>query len=64
MGNAHPKPKPEAVVVIFVSRKGVREVQVHAPRQAQAQGVDLYCRIRPAVDRLDRIARGGKPIEG
>ncbi len=58
MGNAHPK--PEAVVVIFVSRKGVREVQVHAPRQAQAQGVDLYSRIRPAVDRLDRVARGGE----
>ncbi len=60
MGKGHPKPKAEAVVVIFVSRDGVREVQVHAPRQAQAQGVDLYTRIRPTVERLDRIARGGE----
>ena len=49
---------PQATVVIFVTRDGVQEVQVHAPsRGVEADGVRLYQKVRPVVDRLDRIAR-------
>jgi len=51
--------KPTPTVVIFVTRQGVREVQVHAPsRKAEPEGTALYGRLRSLVDRLDRAARG------
>ena len=50
----------KAVVVIFVTRNGVAEVQVHAPTTGQAEGIALYGRLRPTVDRLDRLAREAK----
>lgn len=54
---ADPKPKP--VIVIYVTRDGVETVQVHSPgRLAEREGTALYERIRPIVDRLDRVARG------
>lgn len=55
--------RPTPTVVIFVTRDGVREVQVHAPtRRAEPEGAALYERLRPLVDRLDRAARaeGGR----
>ena len=53
------EPKPTPTVVIFVTRDGVREVQVHSPtRQAEPEGQALYERVRPLVDRIDRLARG------
>ena len=52
-------PTPTPTVVIFVTRNGVCEVQVHSPnRKAEAEGHALYERVRPVVDRLDRLARG------
>ena len=53
------QPEPTPTVVIFVTRKGVREVQVHSPtRSSEPEGAALYERIRPIVNRLDRAARG------
>ena len=52
-------PKSEPCIVIVVTRRGVREVQIHAPtRQAEPEGTRLYERLRAAVARLDRLARG------
>ncbi len=52
------KPTPTPTVVIFLTRDGVREVQVHSPnRRAESEGHALYERVRPVVDRLDRLAR-------
>ncbi len=51
--------KSEPCIVIFVTPHGVHEVQVHAPnRQAEPEGTRLYERLRTAVARLDRLARG------
>lgn len=53
------QPKPTPTVVIFLTRKGVREVQIHSPgRRAESEGTALYERVRSIVDRLDRVARG------
>lgn len=49
---------PTPTIVIFVTRDGVREVQVHSPnRKAEPEGHALYQRVRPLVDRIDRAAR-------
>lgn len=51
--------KSTPTVVIFVTRDGVREVQVHSPtRSSESEGTALYERVRRIVDRLDRVARG------
>ena len=55
-----PKTKPGPVVIIFLTREGVQEVQVHSPtRRAEPEGTALYERVRPIVDLLDRVAKVG-----
>ena len=55
-----PKLKPTPVVVIFLTKGGVQEVQVHSPtRRAEPEGTALYERVRPVVDLLDRVAKEG-----
>ncbi len=58
-----PDSKPTPTVVIFLTRDGVREVQVHSPtREAEVEATALYERVRPVVNRLDRVARAkGQP---
>jgi len=52
---------PKSVVVIYVSRDGVEEVQVHSQsRHAEREGDTLYAQLRPLVVRLDRKAREAK----
>jgi len=54
--------KPTPTVVIFVTKDGVREVQLHTPaRWAEREGAALFDRISKTVDRLDRAARGDTP---
>ena len=56
-----PRSKVTPTLVIFVTRDGVAEVQIHSPtRQAEPEATALYERIRPIVDRLDRTARAGE----
>ncbi len=53
--------KPTPTVVVFVTKDGVREVQVHTPsRRTEPEATRLYERLRRAVDRLDRVARSGQ----
>ena len=53
-----PKGEPTPVVIIFLTKEGVQEVQIHSPtRQAESEGTALYERVRPIVDRLDRVAK-------
>ena len=50
--------KPTPTLVVFVTKHGVHEVQVHTPnRRAEAEATRLYERLRRVVDRLDRVAR-------
>ncbi len=52
------KAKFTPVVIIFLTKEGVQEVQVHSPtRHAESEGTALYERVRPIVDLLDRVAR-------
>ncbi len=54
-----PKGEPTPVVIIFLTKEGVQEVQVHSPtRRVESEGTALYERVRSIVDRLDRVARG------
>ncbi len=53
-----PKGEPTPVVIIFLTKEGVKEVQIHSPtRRAESEGTALYERVRPIVDRLDRVAK-------
>ncbi len=55
-----PNAKSTPVVVIFLTKGGVQEVQVHSPtRRAEPEGTALYERVRPVVDLLDRVAKEG-----
>ena len=59
------EPTPTPTVVIFVTRNGVAEVQVHSPnRKAEPEGHALYQRVRALVNRIDRTARAAGPGSG
>ncbi len=54
------KVKPTPVVVIFLTKEGVHEVQVHSPTwRAEPEGSALFERVRQIVDLLDRVAKEG-----
>ncbi len=50
--------KAAATVVIFVTREGVKEVQVHTPARYRAEGSKLFEKVRPHVDKMDRAVKG------
>lgn len=51
---------PKPIVLIYVSRDGVEEVQVHACKGAsQDEGDALYENLRPLINRISKLARAG-----
>lgn len=51
---------PKSIVLIYVSRDGVEEVQVHACKGAsQDAGDALYEKLRPLIARISKKAREG-----
>lgn len=51
---------PKPVLIIYVSRDGVEEVQVHACKgPSQNEGDALYERLRPLINRISKKAREG-----